>query len=227
MMPVPLDILFEDEAVLAVNKPAGLLTIQDGYQPHLPHLYAQVVQYLGQAWIVHRLDKDTSGLVLFAKTAPAHQRLSLAFEQRQVQKTYLAICLGQPTWETLTVNRPLRINVGRRHRTIVDPAHGRPARTDFRVTERFTDCAWIECSPHSGYTHQIRAHLFSIGHPILQDPLYFSAAAPPPAQPPIQRLALHAAQIHLTHPFTFQPLSLQAPIPADFLTALQALRHSI
>ena len=225
MMPVPLDILFEDEAVLAVNNPAGLLTIQDGYQPQLPHLYAQVLQYLSQAWVVHRLDKDTSGLVLFAKTAPAHQKLSLAFEQRQVQKTYLAICLGQPPWETLSVNRPLRINVGRRHRTIVDHAHGRPARTDFNILERFTDCALVECSPHSGYTHQIRAHLFSIGHPILQDPLYFSAA-PSPASPPIQRLALHAAQIQLVHPFTPEPLTLKAPTPSDFRTALYTLRQS-
>ena len=225
MTPVPLEILFEDEAILAVNKPAGLLTIQDGYQPQLPHLYAQVIQYLGQAWIVHRLDKDTSGLVLFAKTAPAHQRLSLAFEKRQVQKTYLAICLGQPPWETLSVNRPLRINVGRRHRTIVDHAHGRPARTDFNILERFTDCALAECSPHSGYTHQIRAHLFSIGHPILQDPLYFSAY-PSPASPPIQRLALHAAQIHLVHPFTPEPLTLKAPTPSDFRTALYTLRQS-
>ncbi len=226
MTTAPLEILFEDEAILAVNKPAGLLTIQDGYQPQLPHLYAQVVQYLGQAWIVHRLDKDTSGLVLFAKTALAHQKLSRAFEQRQVYKRYLAICLGQPPWETLSVNRPLRINVGRRHRTIVDPAHGRPARTDFRILERFTNCALVECSPHSGYTHQIRAHLFAVGHPILQDPLYFSAAAPSPAKPPMQRLALHAAQIHLTHPLTLQPLTLQAPTPADFLAALHTLRQS-
>ncbi len=226
MTPAPLEILFEDESILAVNKPAGLLTIQDGYQSQLPHLYAQVVQYLGQAWIVHRLDKDTSGLVLFAKSALAHQKLSLAFEQRQVQKSYLAICLGQPPWETISVNRPLRINVGRRHRTIVDPAHGRPARTDLRVLERFDDCALVECSPHSGYTHQIRAHLFSIGHPILQDPLYFSPDSPSPPTPPIQRLALHAAQIHLTHPLNLQPLTLQAPTPADFVAALQTLRQS-
>jgi len=225
-------ILWSDEALIAVNKPPGLRTIPDGYDPSLPCLSVLLQPAFGRVWVVHRLDKDTSGAILFARTADAHRSLSMQFERREASKEYHAIVAGMPEWEDSLVSLPLRVDGDRKHRTVIDHQSGKPAETALRVLRQMGPFALIAASPHTGYTHQIRAHLAAIGLPILSDPLYRSlkpqtealqqAARIAPRL--IQRTALHSHQIVIAHPHTTQSFSIQAPYAADFQQALVTLQ---
>ena len=217
----PIEILSVDDSLLAVNKPAGLLCLPDGYQPELPHLRTLLEPTYGPLWIVHRLDKDTSGVLLLARTTAAHRTLSLQFENRQVQKTYHALVRGSPSWQEKTMDAPLRSAVGRRKRTIIDPHRGKPAVTHFRVLKRFSGYSLVEAIPLTGRTHQIRAHLYALGNAIVRDALYGSLADDPTL--PIQRTALHARRISLLHPHTDRELTVTAPYPEDFAACLASL----
>lgn len=218
-------ILFQDESILVINKPAGVLTIPDGYDQFLPNLQTILKQDFEAAWTVHRLDKDTSGVMIFARSLQVHHILNDQFEHRLVKKTYHALVAGLPTWDDYFCEEPLRVNGDRRHRTVVAPMTGKPASTHFHVASRFSNTALIEAFPHTGYTHQIRAHLLSIGFPILSDPLY--APSDSPAHPKncslISRTALHAFQIKFQHPSTGEDISFQAPHPDDFQIALKLM----
>ena len=223
-------IVWQDESLVVVNKPSGLLSLPDGYNPSLLHLRAVLEPHLGRLWIVHRLDRDTSGIILLARSAAAHQALNRQFEEHQVEKTYRAIVCGAPDWDTLTVDLPLRANVGRRKRTAVDPERGKPAHTVLKLLERSgpdaeVDFSLVEARPKTGRTHQIRAHLAAIGHPIAGDPLY--GPNTPAAQALIKRTALHAWRVHVSHPLTGEALKWEAPYPDDFLDALQVLHQQI
>ncbi len=213
-----LEILHQDEWLLAVNKPAGLAVIPEGWDAQAPHLRGLLEAEYGPVWVVHRLDKTTSGLILFARDAETHRALNALFEQRQVEKTYHALLAPPPDWETRTARHPLRANVGRKHRTVPDRKRGKAAVTAFRVLRRFRAAALVEARPHTGRTHQIRAHAAALGVPILGDERY--GAAPTPL---INRPALHAFQLMLRHPASGALLRLEAPYPADFAQALAAL----
>lgn len=218
-------ILWQDEAIVVVNKPANLRSVADGYYSDLPHLAGLLKAAFGQVWTVHRLDKDTSGIMVFALTPQAHRDLSIQFQKRQTEKHYHAISLGYPDWETQKISLPLRQNGDRSHRTVVDHLRGKPAETDIHLLRQSGGFALLQATPLTGYTHQIRAHLSSVGLPILGDPLYKSllpeteqqriawTAAP---NLPIQRLALHAFQLKFRHPLTNNTLTLTAPYPQDF-----------
>jgi RluA family pseudouridine synthase len=231
-------VIFRDPFLLAINKPAGLPTLPDGYNPDQPHLKALLEPDYGRLWIVHRLDRETSGLVLLARTPEAHRNLNTQFELRQVSKSYQALVCGVPDWQEKTVSLPLRPNGDRRHRTVVDPRRGKTAETEFHVLERLGDYSLIEACPHTGRTHQIRAHLAAFGLPILGDVLYGG----PPAlylsilkseftngenggRAIIERCALHAWSLELAHPDSGAALHLDAPFPEDFKDALRVLRH--
>lgn len=224
-MPQQPKILLEDEAVLAVNKPAGMLTIRDGYNPALPHLSGWLQERFGRIWTVHRLDKDTSGVILFARSAEAHRFLNQQFEEKRVHKVYHALIAGLPEWHQTLAEFPLRVDGDRRHRTVIDAQRGKPAGTALRVLERFLAAAacLIEARPTTGYTHQIRAHLAHLGHPVLGDPLYGRSVAPPDEQI-LTRTALHAAQITFEHPLTRLEIAIGAPYPTDIRHALELLR---
>lgn len=228
-------IIWEDDAIIAVNKPGGLLTIADGYDASLPHLSGILQQQFGPIWIVHRLDKETSGVLIVARTAAAHKALNNQFEHRQVEKIYHALVSGLPNWVEMSVDRPLRVNGDRKHRTIVDQQNGKPAKTIFRVLERFENCCLIEARPLTGYTHQIRAHFFRLGLQIVGDTLYAPRTAPfssengitnnkPNTLIGLNRLGLHSCKITFIHPNTLQTMSLEAPYPEDFANALNALQ---
>ncbi|HET7377567.1 MAG TPA: pseudouridine synthase, partial [Anaerolineae bacterium] len=133
-----IETIFVDEFLLAVNKPAGLSTLRDGYIKSAPYLAGLLERQFGQVWIVHRLDKDTSGVVLFARSADVHRTLNIAFEQRHVSKVYHAIVVGVPQWSELDIDLPLLSDGDRRHRTIVDRVEGKVALTHCRVLEMFT-----------------------------------------------------------------------------------------
>jgi RluA family pseudouridine synthase len=220
------DILYEDPFLLCINKPAGLLSIRDGYDPHLPYVSALLEPRYGKMWIVHRLDRETSGVFLLARSPESHRLMNEAFEGRQVHKAYHAIALGHPTWDYKQANFPLKVDADRRHRTLVRPSGGKPAQTNFRVIKSSDNYTLLEAQPLSGYTHQIRAHAFALGFPILADSLYslgkqFLKSGE--TQAAISRLALHAYTLEFRHPITGLDMRLTAPYPDDFRSALGVL----
>jgi RluA family pseudouridine synthase len=226
-----------DNDLLVVNKPAGVLTLPNGYDPDIPHLGSILEPLYGRLWTVHRLDRETSGVILFARNPDAHRALNTQFERHQITKSYHALTAGNPSWENISVNLPLLSNVGRRHRSVVDHQRGKPSLTHLRVLERWGAYSLIEASPKTGRTHQIRAHLASQSLPVLVDPLYgdgqplllsaFKAnyrKGKRPERPLLSRLGLHARSVRFQHPANFEWLTVQAPHPKDFATALRQLR---
>ncbi len=233
-----LQIIYADEALLAVNKPAGLHSLPDGYDPNAPHLKSLLEPIFGRLWIVHRLDRDTSGIVLLARSAAAHQHLNSQFEQRQVSKRYQAIICGRPDWTERLVSLPLQPDGDRQHRTVVNLRRGKPAETIFRTLGIFARFTWLEALPHTGRTHQIRAHLAAIDLPILGDALYGGGTAlflsdlkpsfgtgVAPECPLIHRTALHAYSLDFFHPVDDSSLHLEAPYPKDFNATLRMLQR--
>ena len=203
-----------------MNKPAGLSTLPEGYDKTAPCLLNLLKQQYGRVWVVHRLDKETSGAIVFARTAEIHRALNLAFDSRAVSKLYHAISIGVPPWDEYTVDLPLRPDGDRRHRTVIDREHGKAAVTHLHVLERFTRHTLIEARPETGRTHQIRAHLAALDLPLAGDVLYGGKAV----TALIARTALHAYTLELEHPFTHEPLPVTAPYPPDFAQALSQLR---
>ena len=212
-------ILWSDDSLLAVNKPSGMLTLPDGYDRTLPHLRSILEPTFGRLWIVHRLDRETSGIIVLGRSADAHRHLNTQFQEHRASKLYHALVAGQPTWERYTASDPLRQDGDRRHRTVVDPITGKPAITGFRVLRRLEGYSLLEAAPLTGRTHQIRTHLKHIGHPILGDPLYGDPTQPCHALLP--RLGLHALSLTLIHPKTEQPTTFEAPYPQDFTDLLE------
>lgn len=174
-----IEILFQDEHLLAINKPSGLRTLPDGYQPQLEHVRSLLEPSFGRLWIVHRLDKETSGVPLLERSAVAHQALNGQFAARLVRKEYHALVCGAPNLDGWEIRLQLRMNGDRNHRTVIDPERGKPAATRIRVLERYPDgYALISASPFIGYTHKIRDHLAACNLPILGDPLYSARPHP-------------------------------------------------
>lgn len=216
-------ILFSDHSLLIILKPPGLLTLPDGYNPALPHIRSLLQPVYGKLWIVHRLDRDTSGILLIARNETAHRNLNAQFEKGAVQKTYHALVVGNPNWDHKTCAAPLRSNVGRRKRSVVDMKQGKTAVTDFHCHMRFSDFTLVQANPRTGRTHQIRTHLYTLGHPIVSDGLYGTPI--PPHRKLIPRLALHAFRIRFTHPVSGEAMDFEAPYPIDFQSMLSALLH--
>lgn len=205
------DILYRDEALLAIDKPAGLLSVP-GRGPALADCLASRVKvHFPEARIVHRLDMATSGLIVLALGAEMERRLSIAFQQRTVEKRYIAVVTGHPAAESGEIMLPLIADWPNRPRQIVDQERGKPSLTGYTVLEYdpASDTSRVELRPHTGRTHQLRVHMQAIGHPILGDELY-SADGMHKLTP---RLMLHATSLSLTHPLTGQQLKLESPPP--------------
>ena len=228
--------LFSDCVLIAVNKPAGVSVIPERYRKDRSSIRETLEQSHNRLWTVHRIDRDTSGIVLFAKDRDTHRLLSVAFAQRTVAKTYHALVVGMPRWSEIVADSPLLVDGDARHRTLIDTARGKPSRTSFKVMERFSCCSLLEIVPTTGRTHQIRAHAAHIGHPIVADPLYGDGrplflssfkygyrkgAGPESAL--LDRLALHALCLCFVHPQTGEQSTLRAPYPKDFSAALNQL----
>lgn len=214
-------LLYIDSTLLVINKPAGLTTLPDGFDPAAAHVKSLLEPLYGRLWIVHRLDRDTSGVLVLARSAAAHRALNTQFEQRETAKIYHALVIGCPPWETALADTPLRTNVGHKHRTVADAQRGKAAITTFEVIRRFAAATLLAACPHTGRTHQIRAHLALLGFPLVGDTLYGGAPAFG-----LSRSALHAHSLEITHPLDGRTLRFEAPYPADLSAALQAARHS-
>lgn len=218
-------LIYIDDHLLVINKPSGLLSIPDGYDSSIPHIQRILEPDFGKLWMVHRLDKETSGIMILARNQAAHRSLSLQFENHEVDKTYHALVQGIPNWEETSIDAPLRSGVGRRNRTVVDQQSGKAAFTEFTVLRHFPDTSLIEAHPRTGRTHQIRVHLYHLGFPILNDQLYGEKITK--KYEGISRLALHANSIEITHPNSNQTATYLAPYPEDLSKALKGLSQSI
>lgn len=234
--PMDLDIHFEDAALLVVNKPAGLVvhpgagnlrgTLMNGLLHRVPDLAE-----LPRAGIVHRLDKDTSGLLLVGKTLQSHTTLVRMLAARQISRNYLAICNGVLTGGGV-IDAPIgRHPVNRLRMSVQD--RGKSAKTRYRVLERFAANTYISVELESGRTHQIRVHFAYRHHSLIGDPVYGGRMRVPSVYDDairdtlrnFRRQALHASRLEFSHPLTFDRVEFEVPPPSDFLTLLDVLRR--
>jgi 23S rRNA pseudouridine1911/1915/1917 synthase len=232
-----LDVIYEDDALLVINKPAGLVvhpgagnpagTLMNGLLHHAPALEA-----LPRAGIIHRLDKETSGLLMIGKTLEAHTELVRMLAARDVSRIYLAVCNGVLTGGG-TIDAPLgRHRVDRKRMCVRDD--GKPAVTHYTVLERFAAHTFVRVRLETGRTHQIRVHFAYRRHALVGDPVYGGRLALPPgagerlveALRRFRRQALHASELRLEHPLSREPLAFEAPLPADLAGLLDALREN-
>lgn len=229
---IPLDVLFEDADLIVINKPAGLVvhpaaghasgTLVNALLAHCPDLSG--INGEKRPGIVHRLDRDTTGVMVVAKHEKAMQSLSLQFKDRETTKGYLALVWGHLTPSAGRAETLIGRNPRDRKKMCTKPDHGRNAITNYETQEIFADTSLLRIHIETGRTHQIRVHMAHLGHSIVGDPLYGRPrhnVLPTPIPP---RQMLHAARLTLTHPATGQPLTFEAPLPEDMKQLLDALR---
>jgi tRNA pseudouridine32 synthase/23S rRNA pseudouridine746 synthase len=225
-------VLHADAAILAVDKPPGRIVIP-GRGTREQSLVEELSAVHGRLWVVHRLDRGTSGILLFARTAEAHRALNLAFDRGEPRKRYLALVVGHPPPE-LRVDVPIApARRGRMRPARPGDPRAKPSATVFRLLEAFPPWPWcggalalVEALPATGRTHQIRVHLAHAGHPLAFDPDY-GAEEPlrgPDGRAVLERTPLHASELALAHP-AGGVLVLSAPVPADLASAIEALRR--
>ncbi|UWR22218.1 RluA family pseudouridine synthase [Sulfitobacter sp. S190] len=204
----PLEILHEDSQVVLVDKPSGLLSVP-GKGPHLADcLLSRVQAAFPDALLVHRLDRDTSGVMIFALTPHAQRHLGLQFEKRMTRKTYVARVWGVPAEKTGTVDLPLIVDWPNRPLQKVCHETGKSAQTDWRVVKDEQTTARVRLTPHTGRSHQLRVHMLALGHPILGDPFY--ATGPARA---FDRLMLHSEELRFKHPEGGRSVKIRTPAP--------------
>ena len=224
---IALDVLYEDDDLIVINKPEGLVvhpgsgqrehTLVNALLFHFPKLSG--IGGKERPGIVHRLDKDTTGCLVIAKTDLAHRSLSEQFAERSVEKIYLALVGGKLRKPSGTIEEKIGRHPVHRQRMSTASSRGRAAKTDYRVVSSSEDMSLVECKLHSGRTHQIRVHLHHLGHPVLGDKVYggrFAKSFP--------RQMLHAWRLGFRHPRTQQLNQFEAPLPGDFQEAIKPLR---
>lgn len=216
------NIIFENQDLLVVDKPAGLLSVPDGYNPQLLHIRSVLEPNYGRLWMVHRLDKETSGVMVIARNSTAHRKLNEAFKSRDTEKIYHCLVSPAPDWRKKDIQLRLQVNADRRHRTRVDEKNGKPARSICEVKKILNDGALVEINILTGITHQIRAHLREFNLAILGDDLYSAGLPVLPFDVP--RMMLHARSLSFPDPTTGENLNFSANYSDDFRQAYQMLK---
>lgn len=228
-------ILFEDEHLLAVNKPAGVTVIPERHGNRGISLQEMLEPQYGKLWVVHRIDRGTSGVVVFARSAEAHRHLNTQFEQHSVEKKYLAVAQGRFAESEMTIDAPIAQHPSGNGKMVVH-YKGKPSLSLVKVQQQFRSAALLQVQIKTGRTHQIRVHLQSIGHPLLVDEAYGGSdgfllsrvkrnyKAGEEERPLISRLTLHAHQLRLQHPHTEAELLLEAPLPKDLRVLIEVLQ---
>jgi len=229
-------VLYEDASLLAVNKPSGMLSAPDRYDPDARAVSTELGMERGRLWPVHRLDEDTSGVLLFARDERTYRALSVLFEEREVESAYHAVISGRPSWTETACDFALTQDGDRMHRTIIDGA-GKPSVTEFKVLGCHSKMAIVEARPMTGRVHQVRVHLAALGYPVACDPLYGDGKPvflskikrrwkgdDAKERPLISRTAVHASSIRFVHPTTGAPVMIEAPYPKDFKALVVQLR---
>jgi 23S rRNA pseudouridine1911/1915/1917 synthase len=236
-------LVYEDERVIGVDKASGIAVGADRWDESAERLDALLGSLChSPVFTVHRLDKDTSGVIVFARDADAHRLLSRAFEDRQAEKLYYAVVHGRPGWTETECDLRLVPDGDRQHRTVIDNYRGKKSLTRFRLLLCAGSYAVVEARPATGRTHQIRVHLASLGHPVVCDPLYGARNSPKPVclssfkkgwrgdpleeQPLLSRLGLHSARLALPYPDAENRLVLEAPLPRDMAALIRQLEKA-
>ena len=236
--PMKIPILHEDEHLLVVDKPADVLTVPDRHDPDLPNLKHLLSERHGPVIPVHRLDRPTTGLLVFARTPEAHRSLSMQFEARDVEKVYLALVDGVPEPEEGEIDAPIAPHPSKVGRMLVTNRGGKFARTDYKVMERLGKFSLVGVQIFTGRTHQIRVHLAYLGYPLLVDPFYgkrtefflselkgkrYNKAKHAVERPLLSRVPLHASQLGFAHPVGGEFLRFEAELPKDMRAMVRQL----
>lgn len=233
----PPEILYRDQDLIVLNKPPGVLSIPDRFVPDKPNLLHQLRKELGEVWVVHRLDRETSGVICFALNAKAHRHLSLQFEERRVEKYYWAVVDGLLPDKQGVIDRPIGAHPGISGKMIIS-AQGKPALTHYRVLAAYQFFSLVEADIRTGRTHQIRVHFESLGHPLVVDELYgkrealnlseikrrnFRLGKNEEERPLFRRLSLHARRLVVESPGSGDRVEVEAPLPKDFRAMLRQM----
>jgi 23S rRNA pseudouridine955/2504/2580 synthase/23S rRNA pseudouridine1911/1915/1917 synthase len=231
------EIIYEDEHLLIANKFSGLLTIPDRFRPDIPNLYQELKKIYTNIYIVHRLDKGTSGLICFAKTKETHKLMSQQFEARKPEKHYYALVKGTPINPKGVIEAGLSPNTNGTMR--IDLKRGKPSTTNYEVKESFASYALVDVQIMTGRMHQIRVHLKHLGHPLAVDVAYaqkrslflseikrkkFNLKKDTQENPLLSRVPLHAYSLSFEHPITQAKVAVECPLPKDMRAALNQLR---
>jgi len=233
-----IDPLYEDSHLLLINKPAGLPTIPDRYRPDLPHARGILEKQYGRLWTVHRIDAGTSGVLCLARNPESHRALSMQFEQRTVEKRYLALLEGSPKPPEGIIKAPIAHHPNQAGKMRVH-TKGKESLSYYRVLETLGPASWAEIQIETGRTHQVRVHMAYIYHPLWVDPLYgrrdafylselkgskYRQSRFKEERPLLGRLSLHAARLSLQHPVSKENLAVEAPLPKDLTATLKQMR---
>lgn len=231
------DIIYFDDDIILVGKQSGVLTIPDRFDKTLPNLRSMLEERFGRIFVVHRLDKETSGIMVFARNPFSHKDLNIKFENLQVEKIYHTIVSGWVAQDAFDIDIPLRTSPSNPNLTIPS-TRGKESLTKIRVLERFTIATLLECNLVTGRHHQIRAHCAAIGNPLLVDELYGTSSAfylsrikrrynlqkEEVERPIISRLTLHSYSLRFEHPRTSEEIYFECNYPRDFAAVLNVLR---
>lgn len=222
------NIIFEDDYIMVINKPAGMLSIPDRFDENLPNLYNILKSAKGEIFVNHRLDKDTSGIIMFSKTAEAHSKFSRLFEDRKIDKFYKAIVHGTPIEEVGLIELNIGISKNKRKQMVIDK-RGKVSVTKYRILKKWHAYSLLELKIITGRMHQIRVHMNAINCPIICDAMYgreegfflssikrkYRKQRDVEERPLLHRMALHAHQLTFKHPFTNEDVTFNADLPKD------------